>query len=59
MTKKKRHQIESPCPQCGCANIPTLSEEEVQKRYKDVPNIDLECHECMEKYEAEQAAKEK
>ena len=45
MTKKYR--IKTSCPRCGCAGTSHLSEEEIKKRYGDVPNIELECHECM------------
>jgi hypothetical protein len=30
-----------------------LSEEEMKERYGHVPNFDMECGECMEKYTAE------
>ncbi len=48
---KKRYKIKSACPQCGCSAVSAMSEEEIQRRYGDVPNIELECGECMEKYE--------
>ena len=44
---KKKYRITSSCPQCGCSGVSHLSEEEIKKRYGDVPNIELECHECM------------
>jgi redox-regulated HSP33 family molecular chaperone len=50
---KKKYRIQTSCPQCGCSAVSTLSEEEIQRRYGDVPNIELECGECMEKYAAE------
>jgi hypothetical protein len=43
---KKKYRIKSSCPQCGCTGLTTLSSEEIKKRYGDVPNIELECHEC-------------
>lgn len=43
----KKYRIKSSCPQCGCTGTTTLSEAELKKRYGDVPNIELECHECM------------
>ena len=46
----KRYKIETSCPQCGCSAVSTLSEEEIQRRYGDVPNIELECGECMAKF---------
>jgi len=43
----KKIRIKTSCPQCGCAGVSHLSQEEIKKRYGDVPNIELECHECM------------
>ncbi len=47
---KKRYQISTSCPQCGCSAVNHLSEEEIKERYGDVPNVDMECGECMLKY---------
>ncbi len=47
---RKRYRIESGCPQCGCTFTTVLSNEEMMERYGDVPNIELECGECMAKY---------
>jgi hypothetical protein len=44
---KKKYRITSSCPRCGCSGVSHLSEEEIKKKYGDVPNIELECHECM------------
>jgi hypothetical protein len=52
MSKKKYH-IKSACPQCGCSFTQVLSKEEIRKRYGDTPNIELECGECMLKFQAE------
>ena len=43
---KKRYRIKTSCPQCGCSGLSHLSAEEIKKKYGDVPNIELECHEC-------------
>ncbi len=51
MTKKYR--IKTACPQCGCSGATNLSEEEMKERYGDVPNIELECHECMTKLDVD------
>jgi hypothetical protein len=51
MTKKYR--IKTSCPQCGCSEVAHLSEAEMKKRYGDVPNIELDCHECMMLMDAE------
>ena len=47
---KKRYQINTSCPKCGCSAVNHLSEEEIKKRYGDVPNVEMECGECMLKY---------
>lgn len=47
---KKRYRIESGCPQCGCTFTTVLSHEEMLEKYGDVPNIELECGECMAKF---------
>lgn len=47
---KKRYQIETSCPQCGCSAVSNLSEEEIKERFGDVPNVEMECGECMMKY---------
>lgn len=46
----KHYHIRSACPQCGCSFAQVLSKEEIKKRYGDMPNIELECGECMLKY---------
>ncbi len=50
MTRKK-YKIETSCPQCGCSAVSHLSVEEIKKRYGDVPNVELECSECVLQYE--------
>jgi hypothetical protein len=49
----KSYRIKTACPQCGCSGLTVLSAEEMKKKYGDVPNIELECGECMLKYESE------
>lgn len=49
----KSYRIKTACPQCGCSGLTVLSAEEMKKKYGDVPNIELECGECMLKYENE------
>ncbi len=49
----KNYRIKTSCPQCGCSGTTHLSEEELKKRYGDVPNIEMECHECMMVMEAD------
>ena len=48
---QKRYQIKTTCPQCGCSAVSHLSPEEIKKRFGDVPNVDMECSECMLKYQ--------
>ena len=47
---KKKYTINTACPQCGCSGAQVLDAAEMKKRYGDVPNFEMECHECMEKY---------
>jgi hypothetical protein len=48
----KRYQIKTTCPQCGCSAVSHLSAEEIKARFGDVPNVEMECAECMVKYQA-------
>ena len=50
---KKRYTINTACPQCGCSRAQVLTEEEMQEQYGHVPNFDMECSECMEKFTAD------
>ncbi|MEW6671670.1 MAG: hypothetical protein AB1427_08195 [Thermodesulfobacteriota bacterium] len=50
---KKNYRIKTACPQCGCSGLTVLSAAEMKKKYGNVPNIELECSECMLKYEKE------
>ena len=43
---KKRYEVKGACPQCGCS-FATHCPRELKARYGDVPNIELECGECM------------
>ena len=47
---KKHYKIETSCPQCGCSAVSHLSAEEIKERFGDVPNVEMECSECMFKY---------
>ncbi len=53
MAKDKLYTIQTACPQCGCSGATVLSEEEMKARYGDVPNVEMECSECMAHYEAQ------
>ncbi len=46
----KRYTIKTACPQCGCSQLTVMTPEEIKAKYGDVPNIDLECGECMLQY---------
>jgi hypothetical protein len=48
---KKRYEIKTSCPQCGCSAVSHLSAEEIKARFGDVPNVEMECSQCMIKYE--------
>lgn len=47
----KKYRLKARCPQCGCSAVTHLSQEEIAERFGDVPNVELECSQCMEKYE--------
>jgi hypothetical protein len=47
---EKKYQIKTACPQCGCSAVSHLSKEEIQDKFGDVPNVEMECGECMLKY---------
>ena len=47
----EKYRIKARCPQCGCRAVTHLSHEEIQERFGNVPNAELECSECMAKYE--------
>jgi len=49
----KRYKIETSCPQCGCSAVTHLSTEEIKKRYQDVANVEMDCSECLIKYETD------
>lgn len=48
--KSQKYTIETTCPQCGCSAVSHLSTEEIRKKFGHVPNVELECGECMNKY---------
>lgn len=50
-SKRKRYRVSMACPQCGCSAVANLSKEEIQERYGDVPNVEMDCHECLMTYE--------
>lgn len=56
MSKKERFKLETTCPQCGCSAVSHLSREEMMARFGEVPNVQMECSECMAKYTAEMKA---
>jgi len=47
----KRYEIKTSCPQCGCSAVSHLSHEEMMERFGDVPNVELDCTECMAKFD--------
>ena len=50
---KKRYTINTACPQCGCSHAQVLTEAEMRDRYGSVPNFEMECHECLQKFSSE------
>ena len=52
---KKRYQIQTACPQCGCSSVQHLETEEIRERFGDVPNVEMECGDCTLKYMTEMA----
>jgi hypothetical protein len=48
---EKKYKVKTACPQCGCSAVSHLSKEEIKKRFGDVPNVEMECGECMAQYE--------
>ena len=49
----KRYKIETSCPQCGCSAVTHLSAEEIKERYPGVANVEMDCRECLIKYETD------
>jgi len=47
---KNRYKIETSCPQCGCSAVSNLSHDQIKEKFGDVPNVEMECGECMVKY---------
>jgi phage gp16-like protein len=47
---RKRYEIKTACPQCGCSELTVLSKEEMEKRFGHVHNFAMECGKCMAKY---------
>ena len=47
----KTYRIQTACPQCGCSAVSHLTAGEIKERFGDVPNVDMECGECLLKYQ--------
>ena len=47
----KKYRIQTACPQCGCSAVSHLTAEEIKEKYGDVPNVEIECRECLLKYQ--------
>ena len=44
---KKRHQIKSECPECGCGLIYNMTPDEYREKYGDTKDkITVNCNEC-------------
>lgn len=48
----QRYKVKHACPQCGCSAVSNLTKKEMMDRFGDVPNVELECSECLAKYQA-------
>jgi redox-regulated HSP33 family molecular chaperone len=46
----KVYTIKTACPQCGCSAVSHLTADEIREKFGDVPNVEMECSECMAKY---------
>ncbi|MBU2489740.1 MAG: hypothetical protein KKA60_10145 [Proteobacteria bacterium] len=46
----KKYRLEGKCPQCGCSSVSHLSKEEMDKHFKGLDNLELDCGECMRKF---------
>ncbi len=55
MSARKKYVIKTSCPQCGCSAVSHLSHEEMMERFGNVPNVELDCTECMAKISAQMA----
>jgi hypothetical protein len=47
----KKYRIQTACPQCGCSAVSHLTVEEIREKYGDVPNVEMECRECLLAYQ--------
>ncbi|SLM28632.1 putative heat shock protein Hsp33 [Desulfamplus magnetovallimortis] len=47
----RQYKLKTSCPQCGCSAVSHLTKDEIKKRYGDIPNVEMECSECILKYE--------
>lgn len=50
---KQKYRMKAACPQCGCSFLQVMTPDEIREKYGDVPNVELECHECMTRYTEE------
>ena len=50
---EKRYKFQTSGPQCGCSAVSHLSAGEIKERFGDVPNVEMECGECMLKYQTD------
>ncbi len=46
----KVYTIKTACPQCGCSAVSHLTADEIREKFGDVPNVEMECSECLAKY---------
>ena len=48
---KKTYRIQTACPQCGCSAVSHLTADEIREKYENVPNVEMDCRECLLKYQ--------
>ena len=48
----QRYKVKQACPQCGCSAVSNLTKKEMMDRFGEVPNVEMECTECLAKYQA-------
>lgn len=48
----QRYQVKNVCPQCGCSSVSSLTRKELQERFGEEQEVELECSECMAIYQA-------
>ena len=48
---EKTYRIQTACLQCGCSAVSHLTADEIREKYGNVPNVEMDCRECLLKYQ--------